>query len=300
MRPFNAFRRQPSADAPAAPDHFSVRGRTVLITGAALGMGLLHAHRAAQDGAATVVLWDRSSEGLDAAVAALEAAHPATAFRADTVDLAVLEEITRTAEAVLAELGAPDLLINNAGVVTGAYFWEHDPARDIHATLAVNAEAPMQVTRAFLPALLERGTAARLVTIASAAGLLSNPRMSVYAASKWAAVGWSDSLRLELEQAGHRQVKVLTVCPSYISTGMFAGATGPALTPIMEPAYVVDRIWKALVPAPAFLMLPSSVRLSAFLKGLLPQRVFDVVVGRGLGVYSSMSAFTGRQGSPRA
>ena len=55
--------------------------------------------------------------------------------------------------------------------------------------------------------------------------------MSVYAASKWAVVGWSDSLRIELEQEGYRHLRVTTFCPSYISTGMFAGARGPLLTP---------------------------------------------------------------------
>ena len=69
----------------------------------------------------------------------------------------------------------------------------------------------------------------RILNIASAAGTLANPKMSVYAASKWAMVGWSDSLRLELVREGHRHVAVTTFCPSYVSTGMFAGARGPLL-----------------------------------------------------------------------
>ena len=84
---------------------------------------------------------------------------------------------------------------------------------------AINALAPMHITREFLPAMLAAGRDCRIVNIASAAGLVSNPRMSVYSASKWAVVGWSDSLRLELRGT---PVRVTTVCPSYVTTGMFA------------------------------------------------------------------------------
>lgn len=287
-------RAQFSRDRSPWPD-FQVQGTTVLVTGAASGMGLLHARRAAQDGAGTVILWDRSEDGLGRVRAELEAAHPSVAFRADVVDLSDARALAAAAGEVSAQTGVPDLLINNAGIVTGEYFWDHTEAA-VTSTLAVNTQAPMLLTLAFLPSMIKRRTPARIVNVASASGLLPVPRMSVYAASKWAAVGWSDSLRLELEQAGHHQVRVLTVCPSYISTGMFEGARGPMLTPIMEPDYVVERIWDELADPRSILMLPSSVRSSALLKGVLPQRVFDSVVGRGMGVYRSMQDFTGRTG----
>ena len=101
--------------------------------------------------------------------------------------------------------GAVDIVINNAGIVRGnAYFWETDPTADTRFTLDVNTLAPMQMAREFLPDMIASDSECRLVNIASAAGLTANPRMAVYAASKWAVVGWSDSVRLELEQAGHR------------------------------------------------------------------------------------------------
>lgn len=283
------------SDAPAPQHSFSARGCTVLVTGAASGMGLLHARRAASEGATHLVLWDLSADGLQRAATELEGAYPALRLRADVVDLSDATALEATARAVIEAVGAPDLLINNAGVVTGEYFWDHTESAVI-STLAVNTRAPMLLTLAFLNQMIQRGTPARIVNVASASGLLPVPRMSVYAASKWAAVGWSDSLRLELEQAGHDHVGVLTVCPSYISTGMFEGAKGPMMTPIMEPKYVVERIWDELADPRPILMLPSSVRSSALLKGVLPQRVFDSVVGRGMGVYRSMQDFTGRAG----
>jgi short-subunit dehydrogenase len=133
------------------------------------------------------------------------------------------------------------------------------------------------------------------VNIASAAGTLSNPKMSVYASSKWALIGWSDSVRLELLQQGFDNVKVTTVCPSYISTGMFEGVKGPLMTPIMKPEYVVNKVWGAMRAGKPMLMLPWTVHLSKVLKGILPQRWFDAIAGNVFGVYNTMDKFTGRK-----
>jgi short-subunit dehydrogenase len=135
----------------------------------------------------------------------------------------------------------------------------------------------------------------RIVNIASAAGMLSNPKMSVYASSKWALIGWSDSVRLELKREGFTNVAVTTVAPSYISTGMFEGVKGPLMTPIMKPEYVVDRVWAAMISGKSFLMLPWSVHLSKLLKGLLPQGAFDWIASNIFHVYNSMDEFVGRK-----
>jgi short-subunit dehydrogenase len=160
--------------------------------------------------------------------------------------------------------------------------------------MQVNALAPMYVTREFLPGMIASDREARVVNIASAAGTLANPRMSVYAASKWAVIGWSDSLRLELTQQGHGQVKVTTVAPGYVDTGMFEGARGPRLTPVLAPEYVADRVWRAMLAGQPLLMLPWSVRLAKALQGVLPQRAWDALADRVFGVYHSMDRFTGR------
>lgn len=268
----------------------------MLITGAAGGMGRLYAERAVAEGAAAVILWDR-----DAAALAATAAHLGERARANTrvapylVDIADLGAIAQTAQRVRMEVGDPDIVINNAGIVRGSYFWEHDNGDDTRPTMQINALAPMYITREFLPAMMaDVFREARIVNIASAAGTLSNPRMSVYAASKAAVIGWSDSLRLELVQQGHGHVKVTTVSPSYISTGMFAGARGPLFTPIMTPEYVVDRVWRAMLAGTPMLVLPWTVGLAQVLRGILPLPVWDAVAGRLFGVYRSMETFTGR------
>jgi Short-chain dehydrogenases of various substrate specificities len=270
----------------------------VLITGAAGGMGLLYAERAVAEGARSVTLWDVDRRGLDDAVVALTASAPeGTTVQGFPVNLAELGAIAQTAQKVRKEVGDPDILINNAGIVRGnRFFWETDNGDDTRAMMQVNALAPMYVTREFLPAMLRHAyRPARIVNVASAAGLLSNPRMSVYAASKWAVIGWSDSLRLELEQTDHSNVKVTTVAPSYIATGMFAGARGPLLTPVLTPEYVVDRVWRAMLAGRPMLMLPRAVGLAKVLRGVLPTRAWDAVAGELFGVYSSMDDFTGRQ-----
>ena len=160
--------------------------------------------------------------------------------------------------------------------------------------MSINALAPMYIAREFLPAMIASSTECRVINIASAAGTVSNPKMSVYCASKWAAIGWSDSVRLELEQCGHKHVRVTTVCPSYISTGMFEGAKGPLMTPLMTPEYVVNKVWAAMKVGKPMLYMPWTVYLSKIFKGLLPLFLWDFVADKIFGVYKTMEDFKGR------
>ena len=274
----------------------SVEGRIVLVTGGAMGMGRLYAEHAVAEGAAAVVLWDIDADALHATRDALLARGGNVV--ASVVDVASPGAVAAAADALIATTGSPAIVVNNAGVVRSKPFWEHDPVRDTEFIVRINTLAPMHVARAFLPAMIASGREARILNVASASGLLSVPRMSVYAASKWAMIGWSDSLRLELLRAGHRHVRVTTLIPSYITTGMFAGARAPLLTPLLEPAYVVDKAWAAMKRGKPRLMLPWTVALSAALRGLLPVPVWDWLAGRVFKVYSSMDHFTGRPGKP--
>ena len=275
----------------------TVQGANVLITGAAGGMGRMYVERAVAEHAASVTLWDRDAAGLARTVDELGAVSQGrTRLQSYVVDVGDLGAIAKTAQRVRREVGNPDVLVNNAGIVRGnRYFWETDNGEDTRPTMQVNALAPMYITREFIPGMIANAyRASRIVNIASAAGTIANPRMAVYAASKAALIGWSDSLRLELEQADHTNVKVTTVTPSYVSTGMFAGARGPVLAPVLEPEVVVDRVWRAMLAGTPIVELPWSVGLSRALRGLLPTRLFDRIVGDGFGVYRSMERFTGR------
>ncbi|AEF41671.1 SDR family oxidoreductase [Hoyosella subflava] len=277
---------------------FSVKGKTVLVTGAAMGMGRLFAEKAIKDGADYVIIWDINAPELEKTAAALEEA--GGKVHAQVVDVADLDQIEKAAQEVNEQYGAPHVLINNAGVVRGKHFWDHDNLRDTKFTIDINVLAPMYITRAFINGMLERKDESRIINLASAAGTVANPKMSVYAGSKWAALGWSDSVRLELEQEGHKHVKVTTVCPSYIDTGMFEGAKGPLLAPILKPQEVVDKSWEGMKNGTPLIFLPKTVLLSKGLKGVLPTKAWDFLAGRVLGVYHSMEEFKGRESKESA
>ena len=152
----------------------------------------------------------------------------------------------------------------------------------------------MYVAHGFLPAMIAAPGDCRILNLASAAGFTPNPRMAVYAASKWAVIGWSDSVRLELKQAGLDHVKVTTVCPYYVGTGMFDGAKSAPLLPILDPADVVDEAWTATLEGRPFVVMPKTVQLSEMLKGVVPIGVRDFIADHVIGVYHTMDDFTGR------
>lgn len=122
-----------------------------------------------------------------------------------------MEQVKETAQKVKQEHGVVDVLINNAGIVVGKYFHEHTTS-DILKTMEVNTNAPMLVTREFLGDMMKQNSG-HICNIASSAGIVSNPKMAVYAASKWAVTGWSDSLRLEMKQL-KKNIGVTTIMPT--------------------------------------------------------------------------------------
>lgn len=270
-----------------------ITGAHVLITGAARGMGELYARRAVAARARALTLWDVDEDATTALAADLS--RSGVDVRGYRVDVSQREQIAGGLERVRADLGDPDVVINNAGIVRGAPFWEHDPVRHIEATMRINTLAAMWLAREVLPAMIaDVSRPKRILNIASAAGTLANPNMSVYAASKWAMIGWGESVRLELEAHGHHHIRLTTFCPSYVSTGMFAGARGPLLTPIMTPRTATTAAWNGMLRGAPLVMRPWTVKLSMALRGVLPTRAWDALARNVFKVYSSMDEFTGR------
>ncbi|MFE6921521.1 SDR family NAD(P)-dependent oxidoreductase [Nocardia sp. NPDC057663] len=271
----------------------TVAGKRVLVTGAAMGLGKLFAETAVREGADAVVLWDVNELSLRETAAQLTA--QGGKVHSYVVDVSSQDSIREAADAVRNEIGGIDILVNNAGIVRGnTYFWETENRADIDMTMAINSLAPMYIALEFLPGMVAGAGEARVLNIASSAGLVANPRMAVYAASKWAALGWSDSVRLELEQAGHDHVKFTTVCPTYINTGMFDGAKGILFTPMLEQNDVVETSWREMKNGGALVVLPWTSRMNRALTGLLPIKVRDFYLN-AVGVYHSMDQFTGRK-----
>ncbi len=270
----------------------SFSGKTILITGAASGIGFIMGRMALERGAKHLVMWDINSESLSSSADELRS--KGYSVSTNLVDVRNKEQVSEASEKVIDEHSSVDILFNNAGIVVGKSFADHS-FEDIENTLAVNSLGMMYVARAFLPAMIEKGFG-RIINIASAAGLTPNPGMTVYAASKWAAVGWSDSLRIELEQ-NHENIKVLTVMPSYINTGMFDGVKAPLLIPLLDPEKISSKIMNSVEKEKFILREPFMIKLSPFVRGILPARIYDFVAGKILKVYSSMNTFTGRKGA---
>lgn len=272
-----------------------IRNKTVLITGGANGLGKLLAARCLKMGASKVVLWDINETLLDETTT--EFAHQGFTVHPYAVDVSDINDVEQAATDVLLNVGMVDVLFNNAGIVAGNKTFVEHSAKDINKTIEVNVMGVMHVTRVFLPDMI-RKKQGHIINIASAAGLIPNPKMSVYASSKWAVIGWSESLRLELEAVSKR-LHVTTITPSYINTGMFDGVKTPWLTPILDPHFVVNEIMKGVRYNKIVVREPFMVKSLPLLRGLLPPRMFDLIAGRMFGVYKTMENFVGRPKSQR-
>jgi len=267
-----------------------IRGANVLITGGANGIGKLMGLKCLQEGAANLVIWDINEDNLDKTQKEFSAKgyKNVSTF---VVDVSSVDDIEKSATEVLLEIGNIDILFNNAGIVAGKQsFWEYS-AKDIDKTLSINVAGVMHVTRVFIQDMIKQRKG-HIVNISSASALIPLPKGSVYASSKWAVLGWSESLRMELEKEGG-DLHVTTVCPSYIDTGMFKGVSAPMLFPLLQPEDITTKIIRAVKENKTMLMQPDNVNIVPILKGIFPTKVFDVVAG-WLGVYSSMNSFEGR------
>jgi len=267
-----------------------IAGQHILVTGGASGIGRLMAMKLAALGG-RISVWDIHRENLDKTVAELNtvARQPARGF---ACDVSKRETVYRVAEETTAAAGAVDILVNNAGIVSGKRFLEL-PDEKIEATFAINTVSLFWTTKAFLPPMIKRNRG-HVVTIASASALIGVPKLADYAASKWAAMGFDESLRGELRQIAPG-VKTTVVCPYYIDTGMFSGVKSrfPWLLPILREDDVATRVVAAIQRDRRRLMMPPLVYLVPMMR-VLPVGVFDWVASF-LGVNASMDEFKGRE-----
>lgn len=267
-----------------------IRNSTVVITGAASGIGRKMAHLFAERGA-TVVVWDLDLDGAEVVAKELQDATGRThhAYRVDVTDR---ETVYATADTVLADVGEVDVVVNNAGIVSGNDPLVDTPDEQIELTFKVNTLGLYWVTKAFLPGMIERDSG-HVVTIASASGLLGVSRLNEYAASKHAAIGFAESLRVELSEDAPG-VSTTLINPFYINTGMFDGVQTrvPWLLPILDPDEVAETVVDAVAKNREQVMLPRAVGLLSPMR-LVGTKAFDLSM-RLLGVQDTMKTFHGR------
>lgn len=186
-----------------------IAGSTILITGGARGIGRLLALKTARLGG-NVVLWDIDGEALRQVVEEVRSA-TGRAAHGYTCDVSDRKSVCEVGARVKQDVGPVHVLVNNAGVVSGKRFLDCTDA-EIERTMAVNTMSLFWTAKAFLPEMIEANRG-HLVTVASAAGVIGVARLADYCASKWAAVGFDESLRVELRQIAPG-VKTTVVCSS--------------------------------------------------------------------------------------
>lgn len=273
--------------------HKDINGWVVLITGAGSGIGRLLALRFAGLGC-RLVLWDMNQAANEDTAKLLREAKAGAEATTYTVDLSNKDQVYQVAKQVKADVGDVDILVNNAGIVVGKQFLDTSDNLNVK-TMEVNTNAHFWTTKAFLPEMLKQNKG-HVVTLASTAGLFGAPGLADYCASKFAALGFAESLRLEIAKQKKTGVQTTIVCPGFINTGMFEGFKYrfPLLIPVLEPTYVADKIIDAVITDQTVLCLPRIMYLMVTLKGLLPVTVVDAL-GEFMGLLETMDDFKGRK-----
>lgn len=226
----------------------SIAGKVALITGAGRGIGRAIAIAFAQEGI-HVGLVGRTLENLQQVKEELKPYNVNVAIAA--ADVADLDSITAAVESVRGELGAIDILINNAGIGKFGGFMELTPEEWTNI-IDVNVKGVYYTTRAVLPEMMERNTG-DIINISSTAGQKGAPLTSAYTASKAAVNGLTESLMLEVRK---KNIRVTALTPSTVATDMAVELKLTDGNPdkVMQPEDLADLIVAQLKLHPRVLL----------------------------------------------
>jgi NAD(P)-dependent dehydrogenase (short-subunit alcohol dehydrogenase family) len=208
---------RPRPGSKLIPPRYSYTGKVVIVTGASRGLGLELARRLA-DAGAHVAICARAPEELAEATDELSQRGLGHVFAGpcDVTDRGQVNEFVR---AVLARFGRVDVLINNAGIIQVGPM-EEMIEQDFDRSLGVHFYGPMYFVEAVLPAM-KRQREGKIINIASIGGLIPQPHVLSYTVGKYALVGYSEGLAVELAKDG---IDVTTVCPGIMRTGSIYNA----------------------------------------------------------------------------
>jgi NAD(P)-dependent dehydrogenase (short-subunit alcohol dehydrogenase family) len=255
----------------------SFKDRIVVLTGAGSGIGRATAHAFAREGA-RLHLVDIACGRVEEVAGELRLL--GVEAHAHCVDCRDPEAMEMLAESVYERHDRIDVLMNNAGVGHSALLHE-TPLRDWKWVLDTNLWGVIHGLHAFVPRMIDQGGEAHIVNTASLAGLLGVPSMAPYCASKFAVVGLSESLGIELAPYG---IAVTAICPGIIDTdiiraGRLEGSTAASKQKIaayyrkrgIHPDRVARDVLRAIRSRRPMQLTPSSAYPALWLKRLSPR-----------------------------
>ncbi|XP_054723221.1 short-chain dehydrogenase/reductase family 16C member 6-like [Uloborus diversus] len=265
----------------------SIDSDTILITGAGSGVGRSLAVQFSKH-STSLVLLDINTNSLLETKKLVNQKSKVFIYKCD---VSARKSVYEVAERIKKEVGKVDILVNNAGIVFGKPFMELTDEQ-ILKTMQVNALGHFWMCKAFLPSMMEWNKG-HIVSIVSIAGVFGGPKLTDYCASKFAALGFAESLELELKEQGLDGIKITTICPSLITTGLFEGADVKSMHTALTPDYAAQQIVNAVLEDEEFLFLPRSFYFMFLLKGLVPHYI-GVRFYELTGFIKSMNTFKGR------
>ena len=268
--------------------------KCAIVTGGAMGIGLATCKRLLAEGV-SVTIWDIDQAALKTAKKELANLGKVYFYQCDVTNKRQVQKQVKIAQK---EMGCVDILINNAGYVSGGDLLDH-PIEDWEKTIDVNLKALLYTIYAVLPEMYKRDDG-HIVNISSAAGTIGVAGLSVYAATKWAVWGLTESLRMEALKNGKNGVKYSTIHPGYIATGMFDGAKlgipGRWIVPLVKNHDVIAKaiVEDALKKEKYSPKRPRTVNLNLRFRALMPDRWFQrfLII---MGVAGSMKSWYGRE-----
>lgn len=266
----------------------SLKNKTALVTGAAMGMGRVLSEMLMREGC-RLVLVDIQKAALEKAEGELRVLGDCTSFICDISDRS---EVYKLARKVERDTGPVSILVNNAGIVQAAPVLDMKDEM-IEKILDINLVAHFWTVKAFLPAMISGGEG-HIVNFASAGGILAIPNIAAYCASKFGVVGFCDALRQEMKKQ-KLNIGVTMVCPNTVSTGMFNGSKMVAGTRMLSPEKVCRAVIKGIKKNRAMVAVPSMpVKvMTPLTKVLLPVHAMDWM-NKILGMWDANDTWHGR------